>query len=137
MKEIFQKLKLPLIIVAVLVGGFIVYNSFIKAPASTALLQTNGGVATSTPGQNFLPLLVQIQGVTLDQRLFLDPVFRALIDFTQPIVPESVGKQNPFSGTLSGSTQSSVESLGYTDSASSNTTVAPPAVRKPPVPAKK
>ena len=118
MREIFQKLKLPLIIIAALIAGFILYNSFVKKPVQTSILKPVAGAAsaTSTPEKDFLPLLLQIQNVTLDQKLFIDPVFRALVDWGQDIVPESVGKQNPFSGQLVGTVNSRVESLGFTDS---------------------
>lgn len=120
MKDLFQKLKLPIIVMAALVAGFILYNSFIKKPTSTSLLDTRGsGAATSTPDRDFLPLLLSIQNVNLDQKIFIDPVFRALIDWSQTIVPESVGKQNPFSGVLGASSaNSSVESLGFTETTS-------------------
>ncbi|HEY4512469.1 MAG TPA: hypothetical protein VJH63_02290 [Candidatus Paceibacterota bacterium] len=120
MKEIFQKLKLPLIVLAVLFAGFIIYNSFIKKSAPTALLQKDS--IASSPEQNFLPILLKIQGVNLDERLFLDPVFRALVDWSQPIVPEGVGKNNPFSGSLSSTVRSSVESLGFKEDEGSATT---------------
>lgn len=117
MREIFQKLKLPLIIIAVLIAGYILYNSFVKTPQQTSILQqTSRAAATSTPDRDFLPLLLSIQSVSLDQKIFIDPVFRALVDWSQQIVPENIGKQNPFSGQLVGSVNSSVESLGFTDS---------------------
>ncbi len=118
MSELFQKLKLPIIILAVLIAGYILYGSFTKKPADTKLL--SGGKtqsATSTPERDFLPLLLQIQGVSLDQKIFIDPVFRALVDWSQQIVPESVGKGNPFSGVLGAGAKSSVESLGFRESA--------------------
>ncbi len=118
MRELFQKLKIPIIIIAALAAGFILYSGFVKKPVQTSILKPGGTASTtsSTPEKDFLPLLLQIQNVSLDQKIFIDPVFRALIDWSQQIVPESVGKQNPFSGQLSGSVNSSVESLGFTDS---------------------
>ncbi|MFA6050882.1 MAG: hypothetical protein WC761_06880 [Candidatus Paceibacterota bacterium] len=126
MREIFQKLKLPLIIIAVLIAGYVLYNSFIKAPKQTSILQqTSRAAATSTPDRDFLPLLLSIQSVSLDQKIFIDPVFRALVDWSQQIVPENIGKQNPFSGQLVGSVNSSVESLGFTDSIGTAPVTAP------------
>ncbi len=117
MREIFQKLKLPLMIIAALIAGFILYSSFVKKPAQTSILKpgTSAGSATSTPEKDFLPLLLQIQNVSLDQKIFIDPVFRALVDWSQDIKPESIGRQNPFNGQLLGTVDSRVESLGFTD----------------------
>lgn len=120
MKEIFQKLKLPIIVMAILFGGLIVYN-FTKKPASTKLLTTTDTVSSSGPEINFLPLLIEVQAVTLDEKLFLDPVFRALEDHSLEIVEEAKGKQNPFSYQLRSSPNSSVESLGFKDT--STTTI--------------
>lgn len=114
MKEIFQKLKLPIIVMAVLFGGLIVYN-FTKKPASTTLLAPTGVTSPSGPDINFLPLLIEVQGVTLDEKLFLDPVFRALEDHSLEIREEAKGKVNPFSSVLKPSPDSLVESLGFKD----------------------
>lgn len=135
MSEIFQKLKTPIIIIAVLFAGLVSYNLFIKKPESQTLLKTTAQTDVKAPGSNFLPILLEVQGVTLDEKLFLDPVFRALVDWSLPIVPETLGKNNPFSNALSLSGTSSVESLGFKDTSTSTPvvkrTVTPPA--KPPV----
>ncbi len=126
MREIFQKLKLPIIILALLFAFFIIYNTFIKNPEPTTLLKTTPQAA-SGPESNFLPILLEVQGVTLDEKLFLDPVFRALVDFSQPIVPESIGKSNPFSASLGAGANSAVESLGFVDT---STTTPPKPVKR-------
>ncbi|MES2223933.1 MAG: hypothetical protein V4469_03295 [Patescibacteria group bacterium] len=126
MNDLFQKLKKPLIIIAVLIGAYIVYNTFVKQPTSTTLLKTSNVASPKTPEEDLLPLLLKIQNVTLDEKLFLDPVFRALVDRSQNIVPESVGKDNPFAGGISSGVVSSVESLGFAD-VTSTTTLAKPA----------
>ncbi len=121
MKEIFSRLKIPIIIIAVLFALLITYNVFVKKPVTKTLLKTTSQTGVGSPETNFLPILLQIQAVTLDEKLFLDPVFRALVDWGQPIVPESVGKQNPFSGASGSLVNSSVESLGFTDDSSTTT----------------
>lgn len=120
MKEIFQKLKLPMIGIAVLFGGFILYKEFMKTPDPKSVITSSSEQAG--PEQDFLPLLLQIQSVSFDERLFTDAVFRALVDFSQPIVPESMGKPNPFSGAISGTVNSSVESLGFVEDQGSQST---------------
>jgi len=126
MNDLFQKLKKPFIILAVLVGGFIVYNTFVKQDPDTnsSLLKTSNVASPKTPEESLLPLLLKIQNVTLDEKLFLDPVFRALVDRTQNIVPENVGKNNPFAGTISSGIVSTVEGLGFADETATTTTAA-------------
>ncbi|MDB5204687.1 MAG: hypothetical protein JWP09_715 [Candidatus Taylorbacteria bacterium] len=121
MQELFEKLKKPMIIVAVIIGGFIVYNTFVKQDTSTALLKTSNVANPTSPEEDLLPLLLKIQNVTLDEKLFLDPVFRALVDRSQAIVPESVGKSNPFDGTITSDVVSNVEGLGFVDETATTT----------------
>lgn len=129
MGELFQKLKVPMIIIAILIGGYIVYSTFMKEEASTTLLKKEMTASAGSPEQSLLPLLLKIQNVTLDEKLFLDPVFRALVDRSQNIIPESIGKPNPFSGTISGGVSSNVESLGFVDeTGTSGTSTSPQAV---------
>jgi hypothetical protein len=130
MREIFTKLKMPLIVIAVIFAGFIVYNTFVKQPDSKTLLKTTTQSSNSAPESNFLPILLEIQNVKLDENIFLDPVFRALIDFSQPIVPESLGKNNPFSGAQGSSASSSVEGLGFTESDRATALPTSPTVKK-------
>ena len=113
MKEIFQKLKLPVIGLVVLLVGFVMYREFASEPESNAIITSTNEEAG--PERDFLPILLQIQSVNFDERLFTDAVFRALVDFSQPIVPEPVGKPNPFGGAITGSVNSSVESLGFVE----------------------
>jgi hypothetical protein len=116
MSDTIQKLKGPLIIIAILFAGFVVYNNFVKVDKGGAILQKGNKTAVvDTPEQDFLPLLLRIQSVSLDERLFLDPVFRTLKDFSRPIIPERPGKPNPFTSQISTSVVSAVESLGFTD----------------------
>lgn len=126
MSSLFQKLKIPFILIALIFGGFIVYNNFVKTgPPTSTLLQKDKASATQTPEQSLLPLLLRIQSVTLDEKLFLDPVFRALVDFSQPIVPEVAGKVNPFAPTIFSNVNSAVEGLGFVDESSVATTTTP------------
>lgn len=135
MSSIFQKLKTPLIIIMLLFVGVVVYNNFVKNGSGASLLQKNG-TAKQAPDQDLIPLLLRIQNVTLDEKLFLDPVFRALVDFGQPIIPETIGKQNPFAPFIySDVNNQALESLGFVDesSAASTTPVTPAPTVKPPV----
>lgn len=125
MNELFEKLKKPMIVVAIIIGGYIVYSTFVKEEESTALLKKDTTASSKGPEETLLPLLLKIQNVTLDEKLFLDPVFRALVDRSQNIVPESVGKENPFSGAIFSNVTSNVESLGFIDETVGAEVVAP------------
>lgn len=137
MSEIFEKIKKPMIVLAVLIGGYILYNTFIKTDASTTLLKKENVADAKTPDESLIPLLLKIQNVTLDEKLFLDPVFRALVDRSQNIVPEAVGKQNPFSGALLSDVVSNVENLGFVDQSTIASSTSPATATKPVTPAPK
>lgn len=127
MRELFEKLKTPMMILALIIGGFIVYSTFIKQDTtSTSLLKTANVANPSSPEENLLPLLLKIQNVTLDEKLFLDPVFRALVDRSQTIVPESIGKTNPFDGAITSDVVSNVEALGFVDQTATTTPASTP-----------
>lgn len=119
MSELFKKIKTPFIIIVVLVVLFIVYNSATKKSTTTAVLTKQA--SSTAPDKDFLPLLLSIQNVTLDPNLFLDPVFRGLLDLGQPIKPETIGKNNPFGVAKSSGVVSSVESLGFKEEKATTT----------------
>lgn len=48
------------------------------------------------PGQEVVDTLRQLDAVKLDGAIFSEPAFAALKDFSTQIVPEPVGRPNPF-----------------------------------------
>ncbi len=44
----------------------------------------------------FLRRLNDLKSITLDGSVFSNPRFRILVDFSEPITPEPVGRTNPF-----------------------------------------
>ncbi len=121
MKEIFQKFKLPIIVIAFLFVGLFIYNSFMKSPEPVGTLSSGvKGDGSAVPGADFLPLLLRIKDVSFDQKFFSDPVYKKLMDDSQTIIPESKGKDNPFAPGIFGSSSSTVESLGFQDTTNLN-----------------
>lgn len=72
------------------------YRIFFAADDTSETL--NAGVVTeaSRDTQEFLRTLQQLRGITLNQQIFTDPRFQSLVDQRQPIIPEPIGRQNPF-----------------------------------------
>ncbi len=75
--------------------------------SSSAVLSSDGGEAG--PGQDVVDTLRQLDAVKLDGGVLQNPSFLALKDFSTQIVPEPVGRPNPFA-PLSGSPDSSASS---------------------------
>lgn len=77
-------------IVAVLYLGYL----FFLAPSSEPVLTVTETAAS--PDADLVALLFELKNIRLDNTVFTDPAFRALKDFGQDLVVESVGRNNPF-----------------------------------------
>ncbi|MDZ4227004.1 MAG: hypothetical protein U1D26_00840 [Patescibacteria group bacterium] len=67
------------------------------SPSSSSLLTTQPTYATENAAdQNLVATLLALRAVKLEGNIFADPAFIALIDFSTEIVPEPVGRADPF-----------------------------------------
>lgn len=64
------------------------------SPSSSS--QVLSASSTTGPGQEVVDTLRQLDAVKLDGGIFSEPAFSALRDFSTQIVPEPVGRPNPF-----------------------------------------
>ena len=88
-----HKLVAIILILVVLLGAwYALSGSSTPAPALT----TTPVAGASTADQTLIATLLQLRSVKLDGTIFGDPAFTALQDFSTPIVPEPVGRPNPF-----------------------------------------
>ena len=90
--------KLLFVVVIVVLGAALWYG--MSATATPAPLLVTSG-ATGSPSldaadQQLVSTLLALRAVTLSGTIFSDPAFLALQDFSTPIVPEPVGRDNPF-----------------------------------------
>lgn len=82
-------------VIALVVVGFFIYTYFFTSTPEPVL-------SASTPSQNALvdadliALLSELKSIQLDDSIFKDQTFLSLHDFSQTLVPEPVGRQNPF-----------------------------------------
>lgn len=70
-----------------------VWYSLTSSSGGAAILSAEGGAG---PGQEVVDILRQLDAVKLDGTIFSEPAFVSLKDFSTQIVPEPVGRQNPF-----------------------------------------
>jgi len=92
---IFQNKLVILICVGVVLAG-VVWYSFMRDKSAESLLQTNDLTATNTIDSDVVTILLQLRAVSLSGTIFTDPAFMSLQDFGSQIVPEPVGRENPF-----------------------------------------
>ncbi len=99
-----SKTKNIIIFLAIAVVLVLVYVFFIKkAPEETNLLssssQTNdtSDKTVDTLDKDFLPFLLNVKNIKLDDSIFTDPAFLVLIDSNIVLIPEgNEGRSNPF-----------------------------------------
>ncbi len=98
------KLKNLLIILVIVIIIAIVYSMFFKKEKSPSLKSSSPQSAQVVPsdtgseyGQKFLSLLLNLQGIRLDQDLLESDAFNRLQDFTKILEPQNnQGRANPF-----------------------------------------
>lgn len=62
-----------------------------------SLLSSGRGVeAVDIAERELLSILLDLRKIELRESIFVDSVFRSLQDFSQELVPEPVGRRNPF-----------------------------------------
>ena len=87
--------KIMLVILAVLVAGGVWYG-LTSGDASSDSLISSETVGTGGQNQEIVSTLLALRAVKLDGAIFTDPAFMSLKDFSTQIVPEPVGRPNPF-----------------------------------------
>jgi hypothetical protein len=90
------KLKKILIIVAIIAIAFVLYRVFFGRGEEPALSsETPSGLPAEGSG-DLLSLLLQLKSITLNEAVFADAAFQTLEDFTVKLIPEPIGRKNPF-----------------------------------------
>ena len=80
-----------IVILAVLVGGYFLYNNFTNAPPPLIISDSS-----QQAGQDILNLLASFQTISIDPAVFGSPLFQNLKDYTIILPQESQGRLNPF-----------------------------------------
>lgn len=90
--------KTTIILLIVLVLGAFAYFFVLGGNSSsdTLLFQQNPSGISDNVGTEILALLNQIQSIEIDASIFSSPVYQTLRDYSVPIPPQNVGRQNPF-----------------------------------------
>lgn len=102
-----------LILILVLAGGYYVYSTFFSTPATTAPVSYGSeGSGAAQLEQELLSELLQLQRIQLDASVFSDPAIQALVDLSQGIEPQKIGRQNPFAPLKGGATTKSSDVFG-------------------------
>jgi hypothetical protein len=84
--------------VIVVLCAIVFYVMSSSAPAAPILVTSGstGSPSSDSSDQELVSTLLALRAVTLSGTIFQDPAFVSLVDFSTPIVPEPVGRDNPF-----------------------------------------
>ncbi len=74
----------------------VVWYSFLRDKQPAPLLQTTDLTTASAVDGDLVATLLQLRAVSLSGTIFTDPAFMSLKDNGKEIIPEPVGRQNPF-----------------------------------------
>lgn len=106
MSKLSSQYKLYLIAlvgVLIAIGAWWVLSA---EPQDDALLATESPVGGGLVDKELVGTLLQLRAVSLGGTIFSDPAFIELQDFGTQIIPEPVGRPNPFAPTSFRSTSS-------------------------------
>lgn len=84
-----------ILIGAVILIAFGIYSYFFTG-TDEAPLTTETVSAASSEDQDLIVLLLELRSIALNEEIFANPAFQSLQDFSQELVPEPVGRPNPF-----------------------------------------
>ena len=84
--------KIVILLVGIGVAGIAWFAMTSSGP--TPLLTTE--IVGGGPDQELVETLLALRSVKLDGTIFSEPAFTQLQDYSQPIIQEPVGRENPF-----------------------------------------
>lgn len=117
--------KMVLMIVGGVVVAGVIWYSFLRDRTTGALVQTNDLTQATEADSDIVNTLLQLRAVSLSGTIFSDPAFLQLKDFGSAIVPEPVGRTNPFAPFAGQSAAASAASGSRVATSSSATTTRP------------
>lgn len=88
--------KYILLCVAGVVLAGVIWYSFMRDKTPAPLLQTEDLTEASNVDSDIVAILLQLRAVSLSGTIFGDPAFMSLQDFGSEIIPEPIGRANPF-----------------------------------------
>src|SRR4051812_35513348 len=88
-----------ILIIVVVIGVWYGMSGGGAAPTSNLTTETVGDTGSPTADEqdrDLVETLLTLRAITLSGTIFTDPAFKSLQDFGTTIIPEPVGRDNPF-----------------------------------------
>lgn len=99
--KFLSRYQTVLIVISLIIVGFVVYTIAFTGKDDTVLKQSGAGPSASVDNE-LIALLLELKALKLDDSIFANPAFQSLQDFSQELIPEPVGRDNPFAPPGSG-----------------------------------
>lgn len=84
--------KIIILLVGIGIAGIAWFGMTSSGPTPLLTTETTG----HGPGQELVETLLALRSVKLDGTIFSEPAFTQLQDYSQPIIQEPIGRENPF-----------------------------------------
>jgi len=81
--------------VVAIIAAIVIMNALADTPSDVDIV-TEGDMTASVDEVVFINLASQIESIRFDASLFSDPRFMSLVDIRTEIIPEPVGRRDPF-----------------------------------------
>jgi hypothetical protein len=99
--------KILLVVLAILVAAGVWFGLTSSSTSEGDSLLSSEVVSTGGPEQELVSTLLALRAVKLEGAIFSDPAFMSLKDYSTQIVPEAVGRPNPFAPLITNAPQQS------------------------------
>ncbi len=96
MLDTLKENKIILVILIVVIAGLGWFGLSGSQTSSELLTNNSRNSGSVVVDQDILRLLLDMRSIQLDSSIFENPAFGKLQDFGKQIVPEPVGRDNPF-----------------------------------------
>ena len=96
MFETIFRNKIVIAALAIVVAVIAWYMLGGEAPPQEGLSTETFSTPATEAERDLVATLLQLRSVSLEGTVFSDPIFQSLRDFGSQIVPEPVGRENPF-----------------------------------------
>jgi len=96
MLDIIKENKVVLIVIALIIVAFAWFGLSDRTPTSSSLLTSQSRSDNIVIDQEILSVLLDMRSIRLDSSIFENAAFASLRDFGRDIIPEPVGRTNPF-----------------------------------------
>ena len=90
------KHKLSGIVIVIVLAGIAWYMLSGSSPSPDSVLTSESAAQIPPEAQELVETLLTLRAVTLQGTIFSNPSFQVLKDFSTPIIPEPIGRPNPF-----------------------------------------